>query len=392
MTSTTIPQLPAASRPPDPHDPTLRTEPDVHPGSGPRRQRSRFPGRAAARSAGPDGPVAGAADSPAQVRWSGQDESLRELVRDHATAAGMALVDSSAGPCACVVVEGASLVRGDSDGAGSRSPLIVVTAEVDIPASLWQHALAAGALAVIPLPDGSEQLLSQFSELARPRGASTVLAVAGGCGGAGASSFAARLAGAARTHGPVVLVDADPLGGGLDLLVETSPTSGIGWQEATGLGPDDGEALREGLPRVDDVHLLISGDHAGPDPQTLSRVLSALSPLGGTVVVDLGAGLVPVAAEHADHLFMVVPSTDHAVRASARRLRAWRPPEMLAQAVVRRRGPLTPAEVAHDLDLPLAASFRDSPRSTVPLLDARRRGADRAARRLLTGLAAGRAS
>jgi hypothetical protein len=53
---------------------------------------------------------------------------------------------------------------------------------------------------------------------------------------------------------------------------------------------------------------------------------------------------------------------------------------------VRRGGTLTPGEVAEDLDLPLAASFRDGPRGTVPLLDVRRRGADRAARALLAEL------
>ena len=84
----------------------------------------------------------------------------------------------------------------------------------------------------------------------------------------------------------------------------------------------------------------------------------------------------------------MVPAADHAVRAAARRLRDWSAPSGLISLVVRRGGGLTPSEVAEDLALPLAAAFRDSARGTVPLLDVRRRGADRAARELLASLLA----
>ena len=117
-------------------------------------------------------------------------------------------------------------------------------------------------------------------------------------------------------------------------------------------------------------------------------MLGALSPLDGTVVVDIAAALVPCALEHLDELLLVVPAADHAVRAASRRLRAWSVPSGLVSLVVRRGGGLTPAEVAEDLALPLAGHFRDSSRGTVPLLDVRRRGADRTARDLLAALAA----
>lgn len=314
---------------------------------------------------------------------------MQELVRDHATAAGIELLDSPGGAAVrCLVIDDVALGGDAVPVVPGRLPLLVVTSQTEVPRALWERALAAGARAVLTLPDGSEELLSQLTELARPRAASTVIAVAGGCGGAGASSFAARLAAAARPAGPVVLIDADPLGGGLDLLVEGTDADGISWEDATGLGPDDGVALRDGLPRIDEIGLLGSRAQLGPEPPALSRVLSALTPLGGTVVVDLADALVPVAAEHADHLLLVVPASDHAVRAAARRLRTWRLPDAITQVVVRRRGPLAPAEVAEDLALPLAASFRDGPRGAVPLLDVRRRGADRAARRLLQRLLA----
>lgn len=380
MTSTSAPSRRTAS-------PALRvadhsTRPllaPAPPGDGARRP-ARFPGAAPAPSFSEDG-------APPRLLWVGSDPTLRELVRDHATAVGIDLLDSPGDSAALgLVIDEDALAAGRAPTSPGRLPLVVVTSQTEVPRAVWERALAAGACAVLPLPEGSEELLSQLTELARPRAASTVIAVAGGCGGAGTSSFAARLAAAARSAGPVVLIDADPLGGGLDLLVEGTGADGISWEDAAGLGPDDGVALRDGLPRIDEIGLLGSRAQLGPEPPALSRVLSALTPLGGTVVVDLAAALVPVAAEHADHLLLVVPATDHAVRAAARRLRTWHLPDAITQVVVRRRGPLSPAEVSDDLALPLAASYRDGPRGAVPLLDVRRRGSDRAARLLMKRL------
>lgn len=344
----------------------------------PRRPRSRFPGAGQDGAEGPGRPRRG-------VRWVGSAGPLRELVADHATAAGSWLLEDPHETPGCTVVPAEALRDGAIPSSG-RSPLLVVLAAEEVPAELWPLALEAGALAVLPLPSASEELLSRLADLTRTRSGARLLGVAGGCGGAGASSFAARLAGAARRHGPVVLLDADPLGGGLDLLVEASGTPGLDWSQTASLGVDDGEALRSGLPRIDEVHLLVAGEHPGPDEEDLPRVLAALGPLDGTAVVDLAAPLVPCAAPHLDELLLVVPADDRAVRAAARRLREWAPPPGLMSLVVRRGGGLTPSEVAEDLALPLVASFRDSPRGAVPLLDVRRRGADRAARDLVDEL------
>lgn len=324
------------------------------------------------------------------MRWAGVDGVLRELVRDHATAVDLDLRDGPGDAATvCTVLDATALTAGALAIGRTGSPLLVVTRSSEVPAQVWGSALAAGARAVLPLPGGSDELLSRLAELARPRSSSLLVGVVGGCGGAGASSFAARLAGAARAEGPVTLLDADPLGGGLDLLVETPRLEGIRWQDTAALGPDDGEALRSGLPEVDGVRLLVAGEAPGPSPEALPPVLSALSALGGTVVVDLSPALVTIAAEHLHHLLVVVPATDHAVRATARRLRDWQLPGALASAVVRRSGPLGIGEVGEDLGLDPVASFQDSPRACIPLLDRRRRGADRAARELMARLAPG---
>lgn len=393
MTSTSTPSDPLASILSRQGHTPLRSESDRSPQVGPARGRSRFP----------LAPVpAGSADGMHRALWAGPDAALRELVADHATAAGLELVDEAdTGPIAVQLMDAAALVtapgtagfrsRGASVAAGAP-PLLVVTGEQVVTTSAWRSALASGARALLQLPADSEQLLSHLSELSRPRSDSTVIGVAAGHGGAGASSFAARLAAAARPDGPVVLVDGDPLGGGLDLLVEHGGAAGVGWSDLEGLGSQDGTALREGLPVVDEVALLVAGDGPGPQASALSRALTALAPGGGTVVVDLSASLVAAAAEHLDRLLLVTTATDHAVRATARRLDIWPLPAGLVSVVVRRQGPLHPGDIAADLSLPLAAAFRDSPAGTVPLLDVRRRGADRSARVLLQGLRGGGAS
>lgn len=393
MTSTSTPSDPLASILSRQGHTPLRSESDRSPQVGPARGRSRFP----------LAPVpAGSADGMHRALWAGPDAALRELVADHATAAGLELVDEAdTGPIAVQLMDAAALVtapgtagfrsRGASVAAGAP-PLLVVTGEQVVTTSAWRSALASGARALLQLPADSEQLLSHLSELSRPRSDSTVIGVAAGHGGAGASSFAARLAAAARPDGPVVLVDGDPLGGGLDLLVEHGGAAGVGWSDLEGLGSQDGTALREGLPVVDEVALLVAGDGPGPQASALSRALTALAPGGGTVVVDLSASLVAAAAEHLDRLLLVTTATDQAVRATARRLDIWPLPAGLVSVVVRRQGPLHPGDIAADLSLPLAAAFRDSPAGTVPLLDVRRRGADRSARVLLQGLRDGGAS
>ena len=366
--------------------------------------------RPAARFPGPAGTPG---DGAVRMRWSGEDDTLRDLVRDHVTAVGALLVDAGAaapgnaagadgtggvGSVLCEIVEARTLLAARAVPAGRAVPLIVVApggGAPDVPAAVWEAAVAARARAVLTLPGDSDRLLAELSALGRRQGAALVVGVAGGCGGAGASSLAARLAGAAHAHDPdqaVTLLDADPIGGGLELLVEAPHPVGVTtWATAAGLGVEDGHALREALPLVDGVRLLAAGEGSPPGPAVVDGVLAALRPLGGTVVVDLGAGLAAEAAPQLDVLLLVVPAHDHAVRAAERRLARWDLPAELVELAVRRQGPLLPTEVARDLGLPLATAFRDSPAGAVPLLDVRRRGADMACRALLRTWAGGEA-
>src|SRR5699024_3719894 len=243
MTRTITHPTAARSDVPGLADAAVPTEPSRVPASAPRRRRSRFPG--------PGGPAPG---SRPAVRWAGAEGVLRDLVRDHALAVGLDLIDRPDGAePACIILDVAALRAENAPRHRGGAPLLVVTDSPTVPAEVWPAALAAGARAVLPLPGGSDELISRLAALARPRSSARLLSrcaalarhrssalglgVVGGCGGAGASSFAARLAAAARAQGPVTLIDADPLGGGADLLVEAPVRDGLRWQEATGLGP-----------------------------------------------------------------------------------------------------------------------------------------------------------
>ncbi len=76
------------------------------------------------------------------------------------------------------------------------------------------------------------------------------IGVIGGSGGAGATVFAAALAQTAATQGRVLLVDADPIGAGIDRVLGLESADGIRWDammQAT--GRLSSRSLREALPR-----------------------------------------------------------------------------------------------------------------------------------------------
>ena len=95
----------------------------------------------------------------------------------------------------------------------------------------WGLAELIGAEHVVVLPAAEPWLVDRLAEWRRPRPAAApprIVAVLGGRGGAGASVLAGGLAvTAARARLRTLLVDADPLGGGLDLV--------LGWEELDGL-------------------------------------------------------------------------------------------------------------------------------------------------------------
>jgi Mrp family chromosome partitioning ATPase len=109
-----------------------------------------------------------------------------------------------------------------------------------------------------------------------------VIGVIGGSGGVGASTFAAVVTSVAAR---AVLIDLDPVGGGIDVLLGIDDVPGARWSGLrVGGGYLDPAALAAGLPRWRGVAVLAADEPPGPG--AVAQVASAAAEVG-TVVIDL---------------------------------------------------------------------------------------------------------
>lgn len=117
-----------------------------------------------------------------------------------------------------------------------------------------------------------------------------VVGVLGARGGVGASSLAALVAARAARRTATALVDLDPSGGGLDVLVGLEEEPGARWPDlAHARGDVDGRDVVALLPRWGRVAVL-SCDRSRPGPldvATAADVVASLARASGCVVVDL---------------------------------------------------------------------------------------------------------
>ena len=193
-----------------------------------------------------------------------------------------------------------------------------------------------------------------------------VIAVLGGAGGAGASTLAGALAClAARDTGSAALVDADLVGGGIDLLLGAERTEGWRWPRLSGAEGHIGD-LRSYLPVVDGVSLVSMARGPAVDlaRDPLAAILGSLRRSHGLVVLDPGRSLTTAAREAvrlASRVLLVVPGGVRAVAASRELVRALR---LEDAEVVLRQGVqgLGPAAVAEALELPVVAELPDDRR------------------------------
>ncbi|WP_342768608.1 septum site-determining protein Ssd [Amycolatopsis palatopharyngis] len=253
-----------------------------------------------------------------------------------------------------------------------RRESVVLVCKSALPAESWRIAFEAGVSKVIALPDSESVLISVLADVAEgPRGgAGRVLAVLGGCGGAGASVFAAATGLAVcRAGTDALLVDCDPLGGGADLVLGVERADGLRWP---GLRVTSGRvamadlvaalpARRQGGGRLS----VLSCDRQseGPAAEAVTAVLDAARRAGGTVICDvprhLGAGAAAAVAQ-ADLVAVVLPAEVRACAAAAGVIRLLGRHAGRACVVVRGPGPdgLGGPDMARTLGVPLAAEFR----------------------------------
>lgn len=259
---------------------------------------------------------------------------------------------------------------GGTPGLPRRSGVVLV-ARSEADGAVWRSAVALGAEHVAVLPQARPWLLERLADAASGQtpDAPTV-GVVGGRGGAGASVLAAALARAAVSRGQkTLLLDADPLGGGLDLVVGCEEVPGLRWPDlAATRGRLAGTMLRSALPDADGLAVLSwdRGDASPWSPQALLAVLDAARRSFELVVVDLPRQVddaTRAALVRCDQLLVVVPAEVRAAAAAARVLAVVGPLVADIRLVVRGPAPTgLPAEaVAQALGLPLAGELRPEP-------------------------------
>lgn len=192
----------------------------------------------------------------------------------------------------------------------------------------WQRAVSLGAEHVAALPDSERWLIDRIADSGDgPPSNGVVIAVMSAGGGAGASTFAATLAGVAAETSDVLLVDLDPLAAGIDVLLGIEGVPGTRWSDlADTKGRLSPSTLRQALPTWAGASVLSWG-REGPTQVTaeaLSSVLDSGERGFDVIVVDVPRALDDV-TEHVltrAHRTLLVTSASVRGAAAASRIGA----------------------------------------------------------------------
>lgn len=300
-----------------------------------------------------------------------RDRSLLDEVTRLAAAAGVTPAVQPPGVAALHAWSLAPIVLVGEDAAAElatlapprRSHVHVLLSGARVDAA-YRTALALGAERVLVLPEDaawlSERLIDAGDDgLTQGR----LVGVVGGSGGAGATTFACAVGQVAARSGTALVVDADPLGPGVDRVLGLDSTDGVRWSDLESTtGRLGARSLREALPSRDRLAALSwpAGQSTPLAGGTVRECLSAARRGHDLVVVDLPRGLDPLVADVASRCDLVVvvvaPTLCGAAATTSMvtrvdRHRRW-------GLVVRGRG-LDPDEVARVTGLPLLAEMAD---------------------------------
>ena len=313
--------------------------------------------------------------SPAPVLLVTADPALRTELSRLAAAVGL-VVDAVADIAAAGhgwLDAPLVLVDGVAAGAGVpvRRPGVVLVQGAGGDERVWRWAVEVAAEAVARLPEDEGWLLERLAlALDGDTGSGPVIGVIGGRGGAGASTLAAALSeAAARAGREVVLVDADPAGGGVDLLLTTRHEPGLRWGDLVNVrGALRGSVLREGLPVCAGVRVVTweREDACAVPVDAMEAVLDAGRRCQDLVVVDLprqADDATTAALWRLDVLLLVVPAEARATAAAASVLHGLRRHLRDVRLVVRGPAPTgwSAAAVADGVGLPCAYRWSYEP-------------------------------
>ncbi|GAB3278320.1 hypothetical protein GCM10027449_18390 [Sinomonas notoginsengisoli] len=219
--------------------------------------------------------------------------------------------------------------------------------------ALWERAAQIGIDHVAELPEAAAWLVEFLGRRNAEGSMGTVLAVLGGCGGAGASTTAALLAGAASLTGVgTLLVDGDRLAGGLEASVSAHPVEGLRWPDlGSASGAINPAQLAASLPRIGGMSVLSwpagEGSAQRVPRSATAGVIDAARAAYELVVVDVGRGREGLEdfAWTSDRILLVVPGTLRGAL-SATQITHELPPVPLGAVV---RGPTAEAVDAEQL-------------------------------------------
>lgn len=274
-------------------------------------------------------------------------------------------------PTAPVVLVGADAADELARRGYPRRAGVVLVGHQHEDGRLWPLAVTMGAEHVALLPDAEAWLVDRLADaLEGAPGAAVIVCVLGGRGGAGASVLAAALAQAGAHAGrKTLLVDADPLGGGVDLVLGQEHVAGSRWSDFLGTpGRLSCAALRAALPAMGELAVLsLDRDTTTSIPADAMRAVLAAADRGcDLVVLDLPRHLDDAAQQalgRSTVALLVVPAEVRATVAAARVAEAVRRHTGDVRVVVRGPAPtgLDARSVVESLALPLAGEMDAEP-------------------------------
>jgi secretion/DNA translocation related CpaE-like protein len=258
-------------------------------------------------------------------------------------------------------------------GLPHRTQVYLITEEHNShQAQPWSMQVGA---AVVTLPSSASWLSDALANVgAVGRGSGRLVSVVGGSGGVGASTLAAGLAFVAARTERTMLIDTDPLSGGLDLLLGAERTPGWRWPRLATARGHLGDLTGQ-LPTVDGIDLL-SMDRGEsprgwmPHAEQLKAVLLSAMRSHEITVVDLSRSLGVAAREalrQAELSVLLVRDDIRGIAAARQVVREVEGECEHLRVVVRhsRSRLLEPKLVASGVGLPLLGSFPEDPALTL---------------------------
>ncbi|WP_162891339.1 septum site-determining protein Ssd [Aeromicrobium sp. A1-2] len=237
----------------------------------------------------------------------------------------------------------------------------------------WPDAISLGA-SVVCAPDEEDRILEALSTALDGRGEACLVSMVGGSGGVGGSTLVVSTGLAAGRRGlRSLLFDADPLGGGLELLLGAERTEGLRWHDFdSARGRLSAGSLADVLPLHDGVSSLSwsAADTTGL-PDAIAPVLTAAVRGFDLVVADVPRHLDAAGVDIIGRsvLTVLLVAEDMCGVGAARQVlsRLQQVASSIAVVSVARRGGIGPAAVSEVLGLPVLARHRADRRMRLAL-------------------------